>query len=289
VSGKHPKLAKRPSDALRVPAGFSIANFDKHSTPGFKGGKKKGKRRIAQRGPHLAELQERLFADGRTGGSRSVLLVLQGMDTAGKGGVVRHVIGMVDPQGVDHASFIAPTKNELRHHFLWRIEKELPLAGQIGVFDRSHYEDVLAAKVRQLVPADEIEARYGEINGWEQRLIDHGTTIVKCALMVSLDEQLDRLERRLHHPDKYWKYSDSDLEDRALWTDFRDAYEAMFERTSTDAAPWHVIPADRKWYSRLAVTELLCEALEGLDLGWPEASFDVDAERARVAALRASA
>lgn len=288
MSNKHSDLAESPSAALRVPHGFSIADFDKASTPGFLGGQKAGEKRMAKRGRDLAELQERLFADGRSGGSQSVLLVLQGMDTAGKGGIVRHVIGMVDPQGVQHASFGPPTKDEASHHFLWRIDKELPRAGRIGVFDRSHYEDVLVAKARGFAPPAEIETRYDEINEWEKRLIDRGTTIVKCALMVSLDEQLDRLENRLTRPDKYWKYNMSDLEDRALWSDFRDAYEAMFERTSTDAAPWHVIPADNKWFARLAVTELLTSALEDLDLGWPPAPFDVNEQLARITELRAS-
>lgn len=286
MSDNHPDLADDPSAVLAVHGEFSIRDFDKHGKPGFHGGKKSGKRRTAARGHDLAKLQEPLFAEGRAGGERSLLLVLQGMDTAGKGGIVRHVIGMVDPQGVAHASFGAPTKQERRHPFLWRIERELPSGGSIGVFDRSHYEDVLVAKVRELASPDVIEARYGQINEWEQRLIDQGTTIVKVALLVSLDEQLDRLDERLHRPDKYWKYSTSDLDDRARWADFRAAYEAMFKRTSTDAAPWHVIPADRKWYTRLAVTELLCQALEGLDLDWPPASFDVATERARIAALR---
>ncbi|WP_061965603.1 PPK2 family polyphosphate kinase [Demequina aurantiaca] len=286
MSRNYSDLRDHPSAALRVPPGFSIAGFDKHSTPGFDGNKEDGIERMEARGRDLAILQEQLFAEGRSGGRRSVLLVLQGMDTAGKGGIVRHVIGMVDPQGVEHASFAAPTKEELSHHFLWRIERKIPSAGSIGVFDRSHYEDVLVAKVREFAPPEEIEARYGEINEWEQRLIDHGTTIVKATLLVSLDEQLDRLESRLHRPDKYWKYSTSDLDDRARWTDYRDAYEAMFERTSTDAAPWHVIPADRKWFARLAMTELLCEALEGMSLQWPPAAFDVDAERARIDVLR---
>ncbi|WP_062212504.1 PPK2 family polyphosphate kinase [Demequina oxidasica] len=286
MNTKHPDLGDHPSAALRVPPGFSIADYDKHSTPGFDGDKKAGERRMESRGRDLAVLQEQLFAEGRSGGHRSLLLVLQGMDTAGKGGIVRHVIGMVDPQGVDHASFAAPTKEELGHHFLWRIERKLPSAGSIGVFDRSHYEDVLVAKVREFAPAEEIEDRYGEINDWERRLIDQGITIVKATLLVSLDEQLDRLESRLHRPDKYWKYSVSDLDDRARWTEFRDAYEAMFDRTSTDAAPWHVIPADHKWFARLAITELLCEALEGMNLEWPSAAFDVDAERVRIEKLR---
>lgn len=286
MKNDQPGWVTHPSQTLRVTPGFSVAEFDKSSTPGFEGNRKAGESLLARRGIALADLQERLYAEGRAGGSRSVLLVLQGMDTAGKGGIVRHVIGMVDPQGVNHASFGAPTAEERSHHFLWRVEKELPRAGRIGVFDRSHYEDVLVGKVRELAPPEEIEARYGEINDWERRLVDHGTTIVKCSLMVSLDEQLNRLESRLERPDKYWKYSTDDLEDRARWVDFRAAYEAMFERTSTDAAPWHVIPADRKWFARLAVTELLCHALEGLDMGWPEPAFDVEVERARIAQLR---
>lgn len=272
MTDSSPHWQTLPSTSLRVPSGFSIADFDKGSTPGFDGDPQEGEDLMRARGQDLAELQERLFAEGRSGGRRSVLLVLQGMDAAGKGGIVRHVIGMVDPQGVDHASFGAPTRDELSHDFLWRIEKQLPRAGRIGVFDRSHYEDVLVGRVRALAPPAQIEARYDEINAWEQRLIDHGTTIVKCALMVSLDEQLDRLESRLQRPDKYWKYNPSDLADRALWTEFRDAYEVMFERTSTDAAPWHVIPADHKWFSRLSITELLCGALESLELSWPPAS-----------------
>jgi PPK2 family polyphosphate:nucleotide phosphotransferase len=277
-----------PGQALRVEPDFAVAAFDAAATPGFSGGKSDAETLMTERGAQLAELQERLFAHGRTGGNRSVLLVLQGMDTAGKGGIVRHVLGMVDPQGVQARGFAAPTREEREHHFLWRIDKALPAAGRIGVFDRSHYEDVLIVRVHDLVPRSEWEGRYDEIDAWEQRLIDRGTTIVKCALMVSMEEQLERLAARLERPDKYWKYSPADLDERAHWPAYMEAYDEMFARTSTDAAPWHVIPATHKWYARLAVTELLTTALEALDLTWPPATFDVEEEQARIAHLRAT-
>ncbi|WP_084103564.1 PPK2 family polyphosphate kinase [Demequina sp. NBRC 110056] len=283
---KRDRWIEPPASALRAGEGFSFDGFDAGATPGFDGEEKHAVKVMRRRGEDLADLQERLFADGRTGGHRSVLLVLQGMDTAGKGGIVRHVLGMVDPQGVTSRGFGRPTAEELEHHFLWRIERALPRAGRIGVFDRSHYEDVLVARVHDLVPRAEWEGRYDEINAWEARRVEEGTTIVKCALIVSLDEQLDRIEGRLARPDKHWKYDPADLDERAHWAEYRDAYEAIFRRTSTDGAPWHVIPANHKWYARLAITELLTSALESLDLTWPPASFDVDAEKERVAALR---
>lgn len=286
--GKRSHWREHPSQALRVRDGFRLEDFDPGATPGFDGEDKHAARLMATRGADLADLQERLFAHGRTGGHRSVLLVLQGMDTAGKGGIVRHVLGMVDPQGVVARGFAAPTQEEREHHFLWRIDKALPQAGRIGVFDRSHYEDVLVVRVHGLVPEHEWRGRYEEINDWESRVIVHGTTIVKCALMVSQAEQLNRIEERLERPDKHWKYHPSDLDERAHWPEYRRAYQAVFDSTSTASAPWHVIPADHKWYARLAVTELLTTALEGLDLAWPPADFDVEAEKARVAAERAA-
>ncbi|BDZ43404.1 hypothetical protein GCM10025865_27030 [Paraoerskovia sediminicola] len=234
---------------------------------------------MAERGAELSDLQERLFAEGRTGGERSVLLVLQGMDTAGKGGIVRHVVGMVDPQGVSHASFGSPTKEELAHDFLWRIRKELPEPGMLGVFDRSHYEDVLIARVDSLVRKDVWENRYDAINRFEAKVAESGTTIVKVALFVGLDEQKKRLSKRLDRADKHWKYDPADLAARAQWPAYQEAYQAVLDRTSTDVAPWHVIPADHKWYARLAVTELLLDAFRGLDLGWPEATYDVEEQK----------
>jgi len=286
---KDRKWRDSPADTLRVGQGFSIETFDCASTPGFTGDEDDAEKLMSKRSKTLSELQERLFAEGRSDGNRSVLLVLQGMDTAGKGGIVRHVVGMVDPQGVEHHSFGVPTEEELSHHYLWRIENALPTAGRIGVFDRSHYEDVLVVRVHDYVAPEEWGERYDEINAWEAKVAASGTRIVKCALMVSKPEQLNRLAERLERPDKYWKYNPNDLDERAYWESYMAAYQEAFDRCSTEAAPWHAIPADNKWFARLAVTELLTQALEGLDLGWPAASFDVDTEKARIDALRASA
>ncbi len=271
-------------EALRVTEATRVADLNTNGTPGFDGDKALGARLLEQRGAVLSGLQEMLFAGARTTDEhRSVLLILQGMDTAGKGGVVRHVIGHVDPQGVDHASFGVPTPEEKRHHYLWRIRRELPRKGQLGVFDRSHYEDVLVVRVHDLVPRTEWETRYDEINAFEHDLVESGTTVVKVAMFVSLDEQKARLAERLDRPDKYWKYHPSDVTERGYWPKYQEAYQAILDRTSTEHAPWFVIPSDRKWFSRLAVTELLIDALERLDLSWPPADFDIEAEKLRLA------
>jgi PPK2 family polyphosphate:nucleotide phosphotransferase len=270
-------------DHLRLPQGpVDLTAIDTRATPGFSGDKEEGERVLLDLGPELAELQERLFAEGTAGSTRNVLLVLQGMDTSGKGGTLRHTVGLVDPQGVRIHSFKAPTKEELAHDFLWRIENALPGPGYVGVFDRSHYEDVLIVRVRQLAPADEVERRYGAINEFERRLVDGGTTIVKCMLHISAEEQKERLEARLDDPTKHWKYNPKDLDERALWPAYREAYEIALERTNTDYAPWHVIPADRKWYRNLAIGRLLHQALEELDPQWPAADFDVAVEKQRL-------
>lgn len=273
-----------PTDVLSVGDGFDLATVDRSAAPGFRGGKAAGRALVEHHADELSELQERLFAEGRSGGTRSVLLVLQGMDTAGKGGIVRHVVGLVDPQGVAHRSFGVPTAQELRHHFLWRVRRELPAPGYIGVFDRSHYEDVLVARVRELVEPAVLDKRYDEINRFEEKVVASGTTVIKVALLVSYEEQRARLAERLERPDKHWKYDPSDIDSRALWPAYQDAYQVMLDRTSTAAAPWHVVPADRKWYARLAVSELLLDALRRLDLGWPAADFDVETEKKRLAA-----
>ncbi|MGW0007846.1 polyphosphate kinase 2 family protein [Nocardia grenadensis] len=269
------------SRALRAD-GLSITDIDTSARPGFDGRKKDGESLLVERGKVLAGLQEKLYANGRSGDNRSVLLVLQGMDTAGKGGIVRHVIGSVDPQGVDHTAFGVPTEEEKRHHFLWRIRKALPRGGQLGVFDRSHYEDVLVARVHELVPEAVWQQRYTEINDFEQELAEAGTTLVKVAMFISLDEQKKRLRQRLERPDKYWKFSPGDIDERAYWPAYQQAYQDVLNRTSTGYAPWYVLPADAKWYSRLAVTELLIEALEKLNLSWPPANFDPAAELRRL-------
>ncbi|RXR24739.1 polyphosphate kinase 2 family protein [Oerskovia turbata] len=271
-----------PVEALRAPRGLDLATFDRAATPGWSQGRKQAERLLDAHADELSELQERLFAEGRSGGGRSVLLVLQGMDTAGKGGIVRHVIGLVDPQGVQHTSFGVPTAEEREHDFLWRIRRALPDPGYLGVFDRSHYEDVLVARVDELVPPDVWEARYDQINAFEAELVAAGTTVVKVALFVSLDEQKARLRERLERPEKHWKYDPGDIDARRRWPAYQEAYQAAIERTSTEVAPWYVIPADSKWFARVAVSELVLDALRRLDLGWPPADFDVATELRRL-------
>jgi PPK2 family polyphosphate:nucleotide phosphotransferase len=274
-----------PSTLLRVGEGFRLADVDPDSTPGYGGGKKSGQEDLVAGAQQLDELQERLYAESRSDATNaSVLLVLQAMDSAGKGGIIRHVVGSVDPQGVSLAAFKKPTEEELQHDFLWRVEKRLPAPGYIGVFDRSHYEDVLIGRVRSLAPAEEIDRRYGAINDFEQRVSDAGTRIVKVMLHISNDEQRDRLMERLERPDKYWKYNPGDVDERMLWPKYMDAYQLVFEKTSTPWAPWYVVPANSKWYARIAVQALLLEALERVDPQWPAATFDVEAEKARLAA-----
>ncbi|WP_137843088.1 PPK2 family polyphosphate kinase [Microbacterium sp. 2FI] len=272
-------------DLLRVGNGFRLGAVDPDATPGYDAGKDAAADDLAAGAVQLDEYQERLFAQSRAEATdAAVLLVLQAMDSAGKGGIVRHVVGAVDPQGVSITAFKKPTPDELAHDFLWRIEKRVPVPGFIGVFDRSHYEDVLIGRVRSLVPEAEIERRYGAINDFENRLTDVGVRIVKVMLHISSDEQKARLTERLDRADKHWKYNPGDVDERALWPAYMDAYQTVFERTSTDHAPWHVVPANRKWYARLAVQDLLLEALEGIDPQWPVATFDVAVEKARLAA-----
>ena len=263
---------------------MDLSSIDPSSTPNFSGGKKAGAAALAEGAAEFAELQEKLFAESRFGGTRSVLLVLQAMDTAGKGGIVDHVLGLANPQGIQAYSFKAPTDDEKAHDFLWRIRKQLPDAGHIGVFDRSHYEDVLIHRVRGFSSPEVIEERYGLIRDFEEELVASGTTIVKVMLHISPEEQKQRLTDRLNDPAKQWKYNPGDVDERLLWPAYMEAYEIAMDRTSTDAAPWHVVPANHKWYARLAVQRLLLDALRSLDLQWPAADYDVEAEKARLAA-----
>ncbi|MGO3191300.1 MAG: polyphosphate kinase 2 family protein [Microbacterium sp.] len=273
------------TELLRVGEGFRLADVDTGGQPGYDGDKKSGGEDLEDGIEALDELQERLFAESRAGVTTdAVLLVLQAMDSAGKGGIVRHVVGGVDPQGVELAAFKAPTAEELKHDFLWRVEKRLPQPGYIGVFDRSHYEDVLIGKVRELASAEELERRYDAINAFEAQVAASGTRIVKVMLHISPEEQKERLTERLDRPDKHWKYNPGDVDERMLWPQYMEAYQAVFDRTSTEHAPWYVIPADRKWYARLAVQELLLAVMEDIDPQWPAADFDVEAEKKRLAA-----
>lgn len=284
-------MAKKRDDdysvaqALRAPLGGArVADFDPEATPEYPGeGKADADERTDAMATELADLQERLYAEGREDPQASrVLLVLQGLDTSGKGGVIRHSVGLVDPQGVQITGFKRPTDEEASHHFLWRIRRALPEPGKIGVFDRSHYEDVLVQRVEQIVPEDVWRARYDEINQFEAELAESGVTIIKCYLNMSFDEQRRRLLERLENPEKHWKYNPGDVDTRAKWDDYMAAYDDVLSRCTTEVAPWYVIPSDRKWYRNWAVTRLLLEHLRALDPQWPEADFDVEAEKARL-------
>jgi PPK2 family polyphosphate:nucleotide phosphotransferase len=276
----------RVSDLLRVADGpVDLTAIDARATPGFQGKKADAAALLPQLGEQLADLQEKLYANGRSGGSRSVLLVLQGMDTSGKGGTVEHVLGQVDPGGVHVASFGPPTDEELAHDFLWRIRRQLPRPGKLGVFDRSHYEDVVTVRVHELVDRATWRRRYTAIDRFEAKLASGGMLVIKCFLHISRDEQRERLLARLDDPTKHWKYNPCDLETRARWDDYMVAYGDAIERCWSDEAPWYVVPADRKWYRNWAITNLLIEQLDGLALDWPKADFDVEAERAKLVAM----
>lgn len=274
---------QHPSETLRAGEGFRLTDVDPDSTPGYSGTKEDGRALLAGMDGTLTELQEKLFAASRFGSRQRILLILQAMDTAGKGGIVNHVMAAMNPQGVQFKAFKAPTDEEKSYDFLWRIEKEVPAVGMVGVFDRSHYEDVLIHRVHRWASPDEIKRRYVAINEFEARLVDSGTTVVKVMLHISGDEQKSRLLARLDDPTKHWKYNRGDLDERAFWEDYMEAYQAAIEATSTGNAPWHVVPANKKWYARIAVQQLLMGALEGMNLEWPKAEFDVATERELVA------
>jgi len=283
------KHAETPlSELLRAPQGVvDVTAIETDADPGYPGdGKDDADEEREELEPELDDLQERLYAQGRVNpeSARRLLLILQGLDTSGKGGVIRHAVGMVDPQGIRLRAFKAPTEEERKHHFLWRIEQALPGVGLIGVFDRSHYEDVLIGRVENLAPREEIERRYDEINAFEAGLVAQGHVLIKCLLHISADEQKGRLEERLDNPDKHWKYNPGDLGTRMKWDDYMEAFSVMLERCNPDAAPWYVIPSDKKWYRDWAVTELMREKLAALDLTWPTAEFDVEEEKRRLAA-----
>jgi PPK2 family polyphosphate:nucleotide phosphotransferase len=249
-----------------------LPGIDPRATPGVDD-RETAEAAVPELADRLDHLQERLWVEGK----RSLLVVLQGMDTSGKGGTVRHVFSSMNPAGVDVASFKKPTDEELRHDFLWRIERRLPDAGQVMVFDRSHYEDVLIVRVRSLVPEAVWRPRYREIVEFEERVAAAGTTIVKCMLHISYDEQRERLLARLDDPEQHWKFHEGDLEERRRWQDYQAAYEEAIRECSTEEAPWFVVPSDRKWYRNWAVSSLLVETLGDMDPQLPRPDLDVDA------------
>jgi PPK2 family polyphosphate:nucleotide phosphotransferase len=218
----------------------------------------------------LAVQQRILYAQGK----RKLLIVMQAMDTGGKDGCVRKVFSRVDPQGVTVTPFKAPSPNELAHDFLWRVHRVVPAKGEIAVFNRSHYEDIIAVRVKNLAPREVWEKRYQHIIDFEQMLVDEGTTILKFFLHISKDEQKSRLQSRLDRPEKHWKFFPDDLADRARWDDFETAYEDVFARTSTKDAPWFIIPADYKWYRDMCVSQIINNAMEGMDLKYPQVTWD---------------
>lgn len=215
-------------------------------------------------------LQELMYAEGK----HKLLIVIQAMDTGGKDGTIRNVFEKMDPQGIRVASFKKPSSLELAHDYLWRIHKEVPKTGETVVFNRSHYEDIVAVRVREIFPESVWSKRYDHIVHFEKMLTEEGTTIIKIFLHISKDEQKERLQARLDEPEKNWKFNPGDLEDRALWPKFMGAYSNVLSKTSTDHAPWYVVPADRKWYRNLIVGDIVAKTLKGLDMEYPSIDYD---------------
>jgi PPK2 family polyphosphate:nucleotide phosphotransferase len=259
-------LRAQPTDGR-----FRMADVDPASQPGLKGGRTRALRDMKVHQAALFDLHERLYAERK----RSMLVVLQAMDTGGKDGTVTHVVGQFNPQGVLITAFKAPTPEERRRGFLWRIRRRLPVAGDIGIFNRSHYEDVLIARVHNLADPDVIERRYRQINAFEKSLVRGGTKVVKLCLHISYAEQRRRLIDRLKDPDKHWKFSEHDIDERAYWDDYMSAYGLAVTRCSTDYAPWYVIPADDKAYRNWAVARILLETLEEMNPQYPRPKLDI--------------
>jgi PPK2 family polyphosphate:nucleotide phosphotransferase len=263
-------MADRPSlrAALRVKPGSKVraAKLDPGATHGYD--KSSAKSVITRDLERLTKLQERLWAEGR----QRVLIVLQGIDTAGKGGTIDHVMGGFNPQGCHIHGFKVPTPEELAHDYLWRVHPHVPGNGQISIFDRSHYEQVLVVRVHGLEPPEQWARHYDQINEFERLLVEEGTTIIKFFLVISKDEQRQRLQDRFDDPRKRWKFKLGDLEERALWDEYMTAYREMLERCSTDWAPWYVIPSEHNWFRNLAVAEIVADTLQDLDPQLPPAS-----------------
>ena len=242
-----------------------LADHDPSDSRLFSDGKTAGKARLNEMNKQLEALQELLYAERK----QKVLIVLQGMDTSGKDGTIRHVFEGVNPQGVKVAPFGKPTEEELAHDYLWRIHQRTPRSGQITIFNRSHYEDVLVVKVHELAPLERVNRRYDHIVAFEKMLADEGTVIRKFFLHISKEEQRDRLQERIDVPEKNWKFNPGDVKERAFWDDYTAAYEEVLSRTSTQNAPWYIVPADRKWYRNLVVASVLLETLRSLDMKYP--------------------
>ena len=257
------------SQPLKVVSPIRLKNFD----PDFTGGLDKEKAREATIPlcTRICELQERLYADAR----RSVIILLQGMDTSGKDGVAKRVLEFVSPSGVETTNFKAPSAEELAHDFLWRVHKAVPRFGNIGVFNRSHYEEVLIVRVLKFVPKSVWQSRYAQINAFEKHLSDNGVVLLKFFLHISKEEQAERLKARIEDPTKNWKFRKDDLEMRTHWKKFQEAYEDAINQCSTPFAPWHIVPSNHKWYRNYVVARTVVDALENLKLKWPKPKEDL--------------
>ena len=251
---------------------IDLSKWDPSDKGDFKGGKAEGLVEVAKLNDELEVLQETLFAEHK----HKVLIVLQAMDTGGKDGVIRRVFDGVNPQGVRVASFKVPTQEELDHDYLWRVHKVTPGKGEMVIFNRSHYEDVLVVRVHNLVPPVVWKKRFEQINQFERLLAENGTTILKFYLHIDPDEQKERLQARLDEPNKRWKFRLGDLEERKLWPDYIKAYEDVLSKTSTKYSPWFIVPANRKWYRDLVISTVLVDALKGLEMKFPEPEEDLD-------------
>ena len=260
---------------------LNLDTCDPDDTGGYKKtdqGKEKAKAITVQFIGRLEELQERLYANG----NRAVLIVLQGMDTSGKDGTIKSVMSGVNPQGCKVVSFKTPSSEELDHDFLWRVHQKAPSKGQIGIFNRSHYEDVLITRVHGWVSDKVVKQRFNQIKEFEELLHESGTTILKFFLHISKDEQKERLEERVRDPEKRWKFNEGDLEERKLWKNYMDAFEDVMAATSTDYAPWYIVPANRKWYRNLVVADRVVDALEDMKLKTPPAPAGVNFDTLKI-------
>lgn len=249
---------------------ISLEEWDPKDSSAFDGDKAQAKERLKALNKELAALQEILWAEHR----HKVLIVLQAMDTGGKDGTIRHVFGGVNPQGVRVVNFKAPSQEELDHDYLWRVHRKVPAKGELAIFNRSHYEDVLVVRVHNLVPAEVWQQRYEHICAFERTLAEEGTTLLKFYLHISFEEQKERLQARLDNPEKWWKFNPADLDERKLWPQYVQAYEDVLNRTSAGWAPWYIVPSDHKWYRNLVVAQTMVDTLKGLNMSFPEPKWD---------------
>jgi len=267
-------------EKCRIPpkSKINLKDFDPNDTSLFDGGKKEAKAAMVELNQKLSELQELLYAEGK----HKLLIILQAMDTGGKDGTIRSVFEGVNPQGVKVASFKTPTALELSHDYLWRIHQHTPACGEVVIFNRSQYEDVLVVRVHSLVPEEVWSKRYEHINAFERMLCDEGTTILKFYLHIDLNEQAKRFLARVEDPTKQWKFNPGDLSERERWHEYMQAYEDMLNRTSTAWAPWYVIPANKKWYRNWLIAKIVVKTLEDLDMHYPQPAEDLEHYRKRL-------